>query len=757
MVELDAQRDQIIQLIHEIERDYGRVEVDKNRRLAQLLEGLITELPQEALRFFKGHKDNGVRCVAGLQSLINALAIRLLAKQEIDSVEEVLQLAMEWRFSVDAAVLQKLAKIYRHPEHCARGCATLKAVLKSDPTHAPEILRYLYDLARAESRDAEAHAFLLQLIQTDPSPATITFAHRERGHLLPESGPSVRIALLSSYTIDPLVPYLDAECRAAGLVPEFYVAPFNQYMQEVLQSSSGLYRFKPDIIFIALAIDDLFPAVRRYPLTEELDNAHAEVCERIRRVVDEAHQHSDALVVVHEFVLLNRSPHGILDNRSANGLNGWIERLNRHLAGYLRTQERGYLLPLGDVLGWAGKAQSHDPKLQYMAGMRLSGAALPELARHSMRYVKPLKGLTRKCVVLDLDGTLWGGLAGELGIEGIQLGPLAPGVEYVDFQEALLSLTRRGILLAVCSKNSPDDVLPIIRNHPHMRLREEHFAAARINWRNKAENITELAEELNIGLDSMVFFDDNPNERELIRQLLPEVLTVDLPTDPARYRTTLEEMSEFELLALTKEDEQRSAQYQAMRQRRVVRNAAASLEDYLHSLELKAIIEFAISASVNRLVQMFNKTNQFNLTTRRYQAADMNRFIASEEYRLYTLDVCDRFGDHGLVGAAIVRAQGDSWLIDSLLMSCRVMGLSVETAFLHRIYNDALQAGVKTLIGEFISTKKNQPVEHFYSSHGFSQMKEPDRRHFWELNIGRSKVERPAWITVTGASQKYDG
>ena len=215
-----------------------------------------------------------------------ALANRLLAKQALQSVEELLQLAMEWRLPVDAAVLNKLAKAYRQPENCARGRAMLNALLKKDPTTAPEVLRCLYDLARAERQDAEAHSLLRQLIQADPSPATITFAHRERSDLAAEAGRPVRIALLSSYTIDPLVPYLDAECRGAGLVPEFYVAPFNQYMQEILSLSSGLYRFKPEIIFVALAIDDLFPAVRGYPTTEELDQARAEVCERIHAVVD---------------------------------------------------------------------------------------------------------------------------------------------------------------------------------------------------------------------------------------------------------------------------------------------------------------------------------------------------------------------------------------------------------------------------------------------------------------------------------------
>jgi FkbH-like protein len=326
----------------------------------------------------------------------------------------------------------------------------------------------------------------------------------------------------------------------------------------------------------------------------------------------------------------------------------------------------------------------------------------------------------------------------------------------MEFQEALRNLTHRGILLAICSKNNPEDVLPILQNHPHMQLREEHFAAIRINWKNKAENIREIAEDLNIGLDTLVFMDDNPNERELISQLLPDVLTVDLPTDPAYYRETLEEMSDFELLALTDEDEARVAQYHAMHQRRAVQNSAASLEEYFHSLDIHAEIGLATSQSLNRLVQMFNKTNQFNLTTRKYQAADMERFLGAGEYRVYTLRIRDRFGDHGLVGAAIVRNEGGRWHIDSLLMSCRVMGLFVETAFLHAIYTDAVRAGAATLAGEFIPTKKNSPAADFYSRHGFAPTTENNEQQFWALDVAARDIQRPAWIHMTVAPQNHD-
>ena len=608
-------------------------------------------------------------------------------------------------------------------------------------------------MLKAGGRTAEAHRALGRLVELDPTSATATFAHRERAKLGESGGRPVRIALLSSYVLDALVPFLDAECRQAGLSPEFYVGPYNQHTQEILSPASGLYAFAPDVVFLGLDLEDLLPAVRGVPSAEELGATRDEIRGNIVALARELRARSGALLVVHELAFGGRSPHGILDNRRADGLLPWTAELNRELGQALAAETHTFLLPLREVLARVGLERGLSRKLHYMARMRHTDPALRELARASMRYVKPLKGLTRKCVVLDLDGTLWGGVVGELGPEGIQLGPTAPGAEYVDFQEALLNLTKRGILLAVCSKNNPDDVLPVLRGHKHMVLREEHFSALRINWTNKAENLASIAEELNIGLDSLVFIDDNPVERELVRQLLPEVLTIDLPRDASQYRTTLEDLTDFELLAITKEDEQRSGQYQANRRRQTLERTSGSLDEYLRSLEIRAEIGQAAPHHVARLVQMFNKTNQFNTTTRRYQTPDVERFLASPAHRLYVLDVSDRFGDHGLVGTAIVREEGERWVIDNVLLSCRVMGLSVETALLRQIVDAARDGGAARLVGEFAPTKKNAPCADFYSRHGFQPDGEVGGTQAWVLDLQVARVDDPAWVavSVTGA------
>jgi FkbH-like protein len=716
-------------------------------RFAWLAAGLVRRSPARLWQLLREAGKEDLDRIPEAESLLERLAQRLVADGHLADALELVAAASRWTLRLPGAVLRQLAQAQLRSADTAGAEGTIRDLCRRDGADA-EAVRLLYRIVKAGGRTAEAHDLLNRLVGVEPSVATATFAHRERAKLETMAGRPVRIALLSSYVLDPLVPFLDVECRRAGLVPSFYVGPFNQYTQEVLDPGSGLYAFGPEIVFVGLDLEDLLPAVRGVPSADDLQQGRAEIRGTISTLVRELRARSSALVVVHELALTGRSPHGILDNRRGDGLIAWTLDLNRELAADLAAQGHAFLLPLGEVLPATGPERRQRRKLHYMARMRHGDTALQELARASMRYVKPLKGLTRKCVVVDLDGTLWGGVVGEVGPEGIQVGPTAPGIEFVDFQEALLNLTKRGILLAICSKNNPDDVLPVLREHKHMVLREEHFSALRINWRNKAENLAEIAEELNIGLDALVFLDDNPVERELVRQMLPEVLTVELPRDASQYRSTLEDLTDFELLALTREDELRVSQYQANRRREALERSSGSLDQYLHSLEIRAEIRRAEAHHVPRLVQMFNKTNQFNTTTRRYQTPEVERFIGAPDRRVYVLDVADRFGEHGLVGAAVVRAEGDTWVIDNVLLSCRAMGLSVETVLLKQIHEAARGGQVSRLVGEFVPTAKNAPSADFYRRHGFRLDGDGAGSQAWTLDPRAEGIEAPPWIAV---------
>ena len=735
-------------LITAAETELLRSDADTAERMSWLAQGLLRCSPTTLWEILRTQAQDDVEQLPELGTLLTALGQRLLEDGRIRETEELLESARRWHVRLDGLVDRRLAQEYARSGDNAKAEERLRDLLKREP-HDIEAVQRLYKLVKASGRVEQAHDLLNRLVDAEPSIAMATFAYRERDRIGESQGRPVRIAVLSSYVVDQLIPFLDIECRRVGLSPSFYLGAFNQYTREILSPSSELYSFNPEILFLVLALDDLFPGISRMPSREELDRAREEILERIGTLVRELRARGKALIVVHELALTDWSPNGILDNRQLNGLVGWVEALNRTLTETLGSEEV-YLLPLRQVLSRVGTREGTDRKLRYMAKMRFSEAALREIARYSMRYVKPLKGLTRKCVVVDLDGTLWGGVAGEVGADGIQLGPTAPGIEFVEFQEALLNLTKRGILLAVCSKNNPDDVMPILRDHPSMVLREQHFSALRINWRNKAENLREIAEELNIGLESLVFIDDNPIERELIRHVIPEALTVELPRDPSQFRSLLEDMSDFELLALTKEDETRVAEYQVARKRQALKKSSASLDEYLHSLEVRAEIVRAQPEHVNRLAQMFNKTNQFNTTTRRYQAREVEGFMRSAEHQVYVLRVADRFGDHGLVGAAVVREEGTTWWIDSFLLSCRVLGVSVETVLLKRICDAARSCDVRTLVGEFVPTAKNRPTEDLYRRHGFRSIDSSQGVQLWELDAGVDPIEKPAWITVSG-------
>jgi FkbH-like protein len=356
--------------------------------------------------------------------------------------------------------------------------------------------------------------------------------------------------------------------------------------------------------------------------------------------------------------------------------------------------------------------------------------------------VGAVRGRATKCLVLDLDNTLWGGVLGEEGSGGIVIGPERPGREFLDFQRQLLELQRQGILLAVCSKNNEHEVLEVFRDHPDQLIREEHLVAHRINWQDKATNLRELAAELNIGLEHMMFLDDSPHEREWVRSQIPEIEVPELPADPTSYADWLGSLSSLVVLDQTDEDGARTQQYQEQRARTRVEGTASSHDDFLRQLDLRVEIAPMDEATLPRVVQLLAKTNQFNLTTRRHDAITLRRNVEAGAWRVYTMRVTDRFGDFGLTGVAVV-APAESWHIDSFLLSCRVIGKSVETALLAAIAADAWESGARRLTAEFVPTERNAPARHFLKSHGFRPL--PDGG--FERDLDEPGMNAPFWIT----------
>jgi FkbH-like protein len=320
-------------------------------------------------------------------------------------------------------------------------------------------------------------------------------------------------------------------------------------------------------------------------------------------------------------------------------------------------------------------------------------------------------------------------------MDGIHIGPDWPGREYLGFQKAILELYEQGVILAINSKNNPADVMQVLNEHPHMLLREKHFASIQANWNPKPQNMEAIAKEINIGLDSLVFIDDNPAERQLVRQMMPQVETLEMPANPALFERTLRETHFFARPFLTEEDKNRGQIYADQRRRDQFQQSCTTLDDFLKSLDMKASIHLAETEDIKRVAQLTQRTNQFNLTARRYTEADIAAMMQNPNWRIYVLGLKDKFGDNGTVGLAVVEIMPACWRMDTFLMSCRVIGRQAEDAIVNRICSDAAGQGVSQIRAEYIKTAKNQIAELFWSRMGFERISENVEGSVWQKNL----------------------
>ena len=564
-----------------------------------------------------------------------------------------------------------------------------------------------------------------------------------------------RCAILRSFTVEPLVPLVRAAAFAAGIGLTVHIGEFNTYAQELVDAGSGLFGFVPQTVILAVQTRDVAPELWK-------DFASLEPSKR-EGVVDRVtaqfagwiaalRSHSQANLVVHSLEAPVSPGLGVLDSQSEHGQVAVIQAINRNLCRLAREHRGVYILDYDGLVARYGREQWGDERKWLSVRLPLAAPSLMRLAREWMRLLHPLTGKVAKAVAVDLDNTLWGGVIGEDGLAGIQVGGEYPGAAYLEMQRALLDLSQRGILLAVCSKNNPDEALAALENHPGMLLRPRHFAAMRINWQDKAQNLREIAAELNIGLDAVAFLDDNPVEREHVRREGPEVWVLELPADPMRYAQTVRDAPVFERLTLSGEDRQRNEYYAAGRQRAALEQAATSPEEFYRSLDQEAEIQPANALTVARVAQLTQKTNQFNLTTRRYTEQQIAEMMQGSGWRVLSLKVRDRYADNGLVGVTILREAGEVCEIDTFLLSCRVIGRTVETALLAHIAEQARAGGAARLEGWFLPTKKNAPARDFYARHGFELAEERDGGQLWRLNLAAADVRCPEWIRVAAAS-----
>lgn len=622
----------------------------------------------------------------------------------------------------------------------------------------PDYVDPLLALARYYSERgmiAEGLREYLQLIERQPTPVNYWRVNRELEslgltRLNVSSNQRIKIGLVSSFTIDPVTYYLRVKCLQCGIFPEFFVSRYGQHIQSILNPDSELYRFQPDLVFLMARLENLIPELSNPERDVQPGQILTQVLEKISLLTEEFARNSDALLIIHNFLSPTFTTNGILENKQRAGLRRVIAEINRELEDSYRENKQVFILDYDHLAGCFGRLRCRDARRFYLADMEWADEFLPLLADHYLSYIKPFKGILRKCIVLDLDQTLWGGILGESGFDGIQLDVNPPGKEFRDFQRLLLEFYERGIILAINSRNNFEEAIAVIRDHPYMILREKHFAAIRINWQDKVLNMRSIAQELNIGLDSMVFIDDSPVERLYMKQALPEVLTLDLPDDPALYRSTLEQLNDFSVLSLTEEDMKRGEIYAAQYARERLRENSVSYEDFLANLKMTLTIRQADSFSMARVAQLTNRTNQFNLTTRRYTEQEIASFCEDPSFGVYTLQVSDIFGDNGLVGIAVIKKYSEDclWEFDSFLMSCRVLGRRLETCFLHTLLKLAQEKGIRMIRGDFIPTGKNEVARDFYRDHGFTLIQEENGTTRWEMELKGSVFATLDWVVI---------
>jgi FkbH-like protein len=566
-----------------------------------------------------------------------------------------------------------------------------------------------------------------------------------RGHYVAQCGPTVKVALLSSHTVSHLTGGIVVAALRRGFNANLFVGQYGLYRNELLEPDPDLKTFSPNAIVIAVDVHDV-------NLELALDSPQQDVRLAIDAKISElvqlwrqARVNFDATVVQQTLLNTHYNTFGSYESLVPAAPYSVIELFNERLRE-VAAQERILLLDLAMHAAHRGHENIVDRVRWHQAKQLISPVLSPWYGDLLARVIAAVYGLAKKAVVLDLDNTLWGGVIGDDGLEGIVLGQgNAAGEAYIDFQKYLLRLGQRGIILAVCSKNDAAIAESVFKNHPDMVLKREHVASFVANWDDKASNIRRIAAELNIGLDSLVFVDDNPAEREIIRRELSMVSVPEIPRDVAHYASYLSNAGYFETASFSKEDIGRAAIYQANSLRQHGLSQATDLNGFLESLKMRLEVGPVSKMNIGRVTQLINKTNQFNLRAVKFTEPEVDRLMRDERALALQFRLKDKFGDNGIIAVIFARADerwpADTLFIDTWLMSCRVLGRGVEAASLEALGQYAADLGVSRLIGEYRATGRNKMVADHYEKLGFQPLSNDANSDtsltFWCTNLPR--------------------
>jgi FkbH-like protein len=558
----------------------------------------------------------------------------------------------------------------------------------------------------------------------------------------------VRLAILANHTFD-IGPVLTVECARRGLRLISYSAGYDQYRQELLDPAAGMNRFAPDAVLISLHLENTELAVGRSTcgLTRDLPPVRAWT-DQLGALLSAYRKANRTPILLQNFIPPPSDMDGLLSSSGRSSVFDLVMELNIALRQVISSTSEAYVIDAARLAARTNLAEWSDRRLWFLAKAGINPKKFPLLASEIARYCAALRRPAAKCLVLDLDNTIWGGILGDVGPEGIQCtDENYPGNAYAGFQRALLALRSRGILLAVASKNDVALVDEAFRKRTDMVLRREHITDWEVHWEPKPESLKRIASRLNIGLDSLVFLDDNPAEIALIRMAVPSVRAWQMPPRPEDFVDFLSKLEDFDQLQLSAEDMRRPELYELRQKQTEMAQTGTDLETFYRSLKTVLIPEKANRGNFERIIQLIQKTNQFNLTTRRHDKQELMKRL-DQGSELWAFRARDVHGDHGIIAVTLLDFGGDSCQIDTLVMSCRVIGRTLETAILHFAEARARSRKSVHVSGEYLLTTKNEPCRDFYERHRYVCADKGDQGSRWSKNLESGLTECPQWIEI---------
>ncbi len=576
-------------------------------------------------------------------------------------------------------------------------------------------------------------------------------AKRLRRELLSDNSGRLhkKIAVLGGSTTHDIITALELFLLDAGIEPEFYESEYAQYWQDAMFPGEELSSFAPDIVLICTSVRN----INTWPQLSDSAEQTAQIEEaeyaRFEGMWEKLAADHHCPIIQNNFEDPSWRLMGNRDGWDSHGRVRFARRLNERFAAYAEAHESFYICDLAYIAAAYGLDKWHDPRYWYMYKYAMGMDAIPYYAWNAAAIIRSIFGKNKKALVLDLDNTLWGGIVGEDGVEGIEIGAeTALGETYSEFQEYLKAQKEIGVLLTVDSKNDEENALAGLE-HPGGKLEPDDFVCIKANWEPKSQNAKEIARTLNIMEDSLVFVDDNPAEREIVRQQLPGAAVLELPDQPEQYLRTLDRAAFFEVTNLTADDRERTRMLRANADREALKSTFADYDEYLRSLDMTADIHSFDPLHYARISQLTNKSNQFNLTTKRFTGDEIGALARDDSYITLCGSLTDRFGDNGIVSLAAGRIEGDELHITLWLMSCRVLKRGMEQAMMDTLVQECEKRGISRIYGYYYPTAKNKMVRDFYAERGFTLTEsDDDGNTVWMLDLTKGYEPQNRIITV---------